>query len=134
MVNKNLLIVVLAIVSCGKDKEMHIDFTDQVIDLAIESSKGKTIQFPELYDTLASVIAKDDFEKVILVDKLKKRGFEVNKWGRGNHPPLSKRILNYELRRNDCKCEVTKLYQITMEDSRYQMIESLRCWNLKMKI
>lgn len=134
MTSKFLSILVLAIVSCGNDKEMDIDFTDQVIDLAIESSRGKTIQFPELYDTLTSVIAKDDFEKAILVNKLKKRGFEVVKWGMGNHPPLSPRIINYELRRNDCKCEVTKIYQITIEDSRYQMVESLRCWNLKMKI
>lgn len=125
--------VVFAFVSCGNDKEMHPDFTDQVLDLAIESSRGKTIQFPDLYDTLTSVIAKEDVEKVVLVDKLKNRGFEVIKWGRGNNSPLSPRIINYEMRRKDCKCEVTKMYQITLEDSRYQMIESLRCWNLKMK-
>lgn len=134
LVSKVMIVAAVCIVfSCNDDKGMKSNFIDQVIDMAIESSQGEPIEFPELYENWTSYMPPDSLEKVTLVEKLKQKGFKVTKWGRGNNPPLSFRVVSFELKRRDCKCEVLKSYNYTQQDSLYQLVERLRCWNLKMK-
>ena len=44
---------------------------------------SQNLEFIDLYPTLDS-IASDSYEKLILVDSLKLRGFKVTNWSRGN--------------------------------------------------
>lgn len=82
---------------------------------------------PDLYDSLANKIPEDKDEKLILVEKLKMKGFKITNWGRGNIPPLGPRIVNVELMSGRCICEVTKTYYSTTVDTLYQMTEGVKC-------
>lgn len=46
----------------------------------LEKPNGNQIEFPEIYDSLAKEIPNDREEKLILVEKLKWRGFKITKW------------------------------------------------------
>lgn len=86
---KNIIILLLFLcISCTeKPKEKSIEFNEKVVGFAIENSNDKFIELPNLYDSLSKeIVAKDEDEKLILVQILKKKGFEVKDWGRGNHP------------------------------------------------
>src|SRR5687767_5490331 len=52
-------------------------FIDQILDLTIETASGESIELPQLYDSLAKNLPEDKDEELILVQKLKRRGFEV---------------------------------------------------------
>ncbi|MFZ6009335.1 MAG: hypothetical protein ACOYXT_03235 [Bacteroidota bacterium] len=121
------IILFIALFSCSGERTPSGDFTDRVLDLTIETSDGEYLQFPKLYDTLTGDIPDDKDEKLLLVERLKAKGFEVVTWGRGNYPPLGVRIISYELKRDDCVCEVNKVYYRTLSDTLYQMVEGISC-------
>ena len=104
MRNLTILVVVLFI-SCSKKQ----DSNDALLDFIMEKQNGKYIEFPELYNQLANKIPDDKNEKLILVEKLKNKGFEVKSYGRGNYPPLGPRIISVKLKSKNCECEVDKI-------------------------
>jgi len=116
--------------SCSeKPKKQSTEFNEKVVDFAIENSNDKFIELPNLYDSLSKeIVAKDENEKLILVQILKKKGFEVKDWGRGNHP-LGARIITTKLRKGNCECEVLKTYYSTddLPKEIYRTTESIRC-------
>lgn len=116
--------------SCNeKPKKQTIEFNEKVVEFAIENSNNKFIELPNLYDSLSKeIVDKDEDEKLILVQILKKKGFEVKDWGRGNHP-LGPRIITLKLRKGNCECEVLKTYYSTDDLHReiYKTTESIRC-------
>jgi hypothetical protein len=103
------------------------DFSDKIIDFAIDNCDDKFIELPDLYDKTAEKIANDENEKLILVEKLKNKGFEVINWGRGNNPPLGPRIIAATLKKSNCECDVIKIYYSTVDESQYQMTEKIKC-------
>jgi hypothetical protein len=122
-----LIPVLLLLASCTSRDESHKDFVDQVLDVTIRTSSDKSVEFPELYDSLAHEIPEDQDEKLILVERLKHRGFDVVSSGRGNFPPLGPRIVAFKLRKGNCTCEVSKKYYATATDTIYQMVEGISC-------
>jgi hypothetical protein len=126
------IIILLSILffSCNeKPKNQLVDFNEKVVDFAIKNSNNKFIELPNLYDSLSKeIVAKDNDEKLILVQILKKKGFEVIDWGRGNHP-LGPRIIVLKLKKDSCECEVQKTYYSTddLPNEIYKTTESIRC-------
>ena len=116
--------------SCNeKPKKQTTEFNEKIVEFAIENSNNKFIELPNLYDSLSKeIVAKDEDEKLILVQILKKKGFEIKDWGRGNHP-LGARIITLKLRKENCECEVLKTYYSTDDLPReiYKTTESIRC-------
>ena len=116
--------------SCNQNsKKQANEFNEKVVELAIENSKDKFIELPNLYDSLSKdIVAKDEDEKLILVQILKKKGFEVKDWGHGNHP-LGPRIIALKLKKENCECEVLKTYYSTddLPGEIYKTTESIRC-------
>lgn len=85
------------------------------------------IEFPALYDELFNGLPDDVNEKLILVEKLKERGFIVSEAGRGNVPPLGPRIVSRTMTKGDCRCEVSKIYYNTIPDSAWTASERIWC-------
>jgi len=126
MKNIFFLILLFLFISCSEKKESKIGFDDKILNLVIENSNGESVEFPELYDKLTDKIADDNQEKLKLVDKLKARGFKVTNWGRGNHP-LGPRIIIITLKKEDCECDVAKIYYSTSSETEYSMAERISC-------
>lgn len=100
---------------------------DRVLDIAISSNDSQMIEFPRLYDDLFDAIPDDAGEKLILVEKLKQRGFELTDQGRGNFPPLGPRIVAATMTKGNCRCEISKIYYDTISDSAWSASERIRC-------
>lgn len=126
MKNILLLVIFLFVISCNEKKTQNDDFYNRILDVVIENSNGKIVEFPEMYDSLVSKIAEDETEKLKLAEILKSRGFTIVNWGRGNHP-LGPRIVVINLKNKDCECEVAKVYYSTSVDSLYQISEKISC-------
>ncbi|WP_291083376.1 hypothetical protein [Flavobacterium sp. BFFFF1] len=127
---KYLMIALLSILSlsCTKSPEKTPqNFAEKIVAFAIENSDDQFIELPELYDSLTKTIPDDKDEKTILVQILKKKGFKITNWGRGNWPPLGARIIQITLKKDDCECTVNKMYYATMDDSLYEMRERIKC-------
>ncbi|MES2545026.1 MAG: hypothetical protein V4548_09090 [Bacteroidota bacterium] len=124
-------IVFLLFISCNENQKINRDFTDQIIDVTIKNSSNETVEFPDLYTKLANSIPDYNNEKLILVEKLKAKGFKVTNSGRGNYPPLGPRIVCVTLQKTDCECEINKIYYSTISDTLYQMAESIKCIKIK---
>ncbi len=79
---KKLLFIIISFVfvSCAEKDVSNPDFKDKIIDLVIKESDGQPIEFPEIYDSLVSDIPEDKDEKLILVEKLKSKGFKIATW------------------------------------------------------
>jgi hypothetical protein len=117
---------------CGSQHQRGQDFIERILDLTTTTvstkyEPGEYVQFTNLYDTLVHSIPEDKDEKLILVERLKKRGFKITNSGRGNFPPLGPRIVMVELTDGSCVCEVSKIYYSTTTDTLYQMAEGINC-------
>nr|WP_315144759.1 hypothetical protein [uncultured Flavobacterium sp.] len=122
-----LLFVPLLFFSCNsKNDEQYKDFNEKIVDFTIKNSDGKFIELPNLYDSLSKNIKDDKTEKLILVQILKKKGFEVINWERGNHP-LGSRIVSLTLKKDSCECEVDKIYY-SDNDSVANVSERIKCY------
>ena len=122
-------LLLFSIISYSQTKKTNSeqDFNDKIVDFAIDNCEDKFIELPDLYEKTTGKIADDENEKLILVDKLKNRGFKVINWGRGNNPPLGPRIIALTLKNGNCDCEVIKIYYSTADESQYQMTEKIKC-------
>jgi hypothetical protein len=125
-------IVSIMLFSCTQSGSINgSDFIDRVLDVAIEARVEESVEFRGLYDHLAENIPEDNEESLILVDRLKLRGFEVKHRGRGNYPPLGPRIVIVEMQKEDCICSVRKIYYATTHDWLYEMAEGISCSDAK---
>jgi hypothetical protein len=125
------LIVSIILFSCNnKPQNQSKDFDEKIVDFAIKTSNGKYIELPNLYDSLSKNIENDKTEKLILVQILKKKGFKVIDWGRGNHP-LGPRIVTLTLKKDSCECEVNKIYYSHYgNDSVDNVSERIKCYKI----
>lgn len=125
-----ILIFSIILFSCDeKLKDQSTDFNEKIVDFTIKNSNDKFIELPNLYDSLSKqIMQKDEDEKLILVQILKKKGFEIINWGRGNHP-LGPRIITLTLKKDNCECEVDKIYYSAdnLPDSIYVTTERIKC-------
>jgi hypothetical protein len=126
MRNISFFIALFMSLSCSEKKVRKSDFVDQVLDLVIKNSNGEPVEFPELYDKLAETIPDDNKEELKLVEKLKAKGFKFINWGRGNHM-LGPRIIIITLKKENCECEVAKIYYSTNSETEYSMTERVSC-------
>ena len=101
-------------------------FIENTIDFVIEHKDNNVIELPFIYDSLVTQIPDDSLESLILAESLKKRGFKVINWDRGNHP-RGPRFVNLTLQKENCICEVTKFYYSTYSDTLYEMAERIAC-------
>lgn len=142
---KKLLLLIITCVACTNNsnvvtnkakkdslvsKMAITDFNEKTLDFLINNKEDKYLEFPDIYDTTANSIPEDADERLVLVEKLKNKGFKIVDWGRGNHPPLGPRIVIYTLKNKDCECEVSKIYYYTTSKSTYTMTERIKCKNI----
>jgi hypothetical protein len=127
-----LAVVFISLSCCSSEDKTKHHFVDKLLDLVTQTSSKEYageeyIQLTNLYDTLAHTLPEDQDEKSILAERLKKKGFKITNWGRGNFPPLGPRIVIIELQKENCTCEVSKIYYATTTDTLYQMAEGINC-------
>ena len=103
------------------------DFVENVVVFMINHKDNRTIELPFIYDSLTSRISEDSDESLILAESLKKKGFKVVKWGRGNYLPRGSRIVSLVLQKGNCICEVDKIYYLTSFDSLFEVAERIKC-------
>ncbi|MDI1255760.1 MAG: hypothetical protein PSV16_06645 [Flavobacterium sp.] len=129
---KYLILVSILFFSCSeKPIKKPENFNEKVVDFVIENADDKFIEISELYDSLTTNIPEDKDEKIILVQILKKKGFKIVNYGRGNFPPLGARIIDVTLKNKNCECVVDKIYYLTISDSLYEMRENIKCKTIR---
>lgn len=103
-------------------KEVKQDFFSL---LMYDICSTQDVEFIDLYPVMDS-IANDEYERIILVDSLKSKGFKVTDWSRGNwmHGP---RFVSLKMNNGHCKCQVDKLYYSTESDHKYKVTERIKC-------
>jgi hypothetical protein len=126
-----LISILLTSFSCrtGADKNSSnvADFIENTIDFVTEHKDNNVLELPSLYDSLATQLPADSAETLLLAESLKKRGFKVINWGRGNFPPRGPRFVSLTLQKKNCFCEVSKIYYSTLYDMRFEMAERISC-------
>lgn len=126
---KSFVIVMICfgiLLSCEHKK--NEDFTDSVISLMLENPKGESVEFPDLYLERVRSIPTENEEKLILVEKLKTRGFTIKNTERGTSPLAGIRFVSVKLSKENCLCEVTKTYHSTEFVSEYKATERIKCY------
>jgi hypothetical protein len=124
-----IIFVSVFLFSCNnKHQNPYKDFNEKIVEFAIENSNGKFIELPNLYDSLSKNILDDKTEKLFIVQTLKKKGFKVISWERGNHP-LGPRIISLTLKKDSCECEVDKIYY-SSADSIDNVSERIKCYKV----
>jgi hypothetical protein len=125
-----MLIFSVILFSCNdKPKNESINFNEKIVNFAIKNSNDKFIELPNLNDSLSKqIVLKEEDEKLILFQILKMKGFKIINWGRGNHP-LGPRFIALTLKKDNCECEVDKIYYSTdsFPDSIYSTTERIKC-------
>lgn len=115
------------------EKPENADFVDELLAVIIERMDSIPVEFPAIYDTLASRIPVDSVEQLIIVKKLEEQGFTIKRWERGNFAK-GPRIVVVELEKEDCHCTVSKRYYTnTISDEYWDMTETISCANVAIK-
>lgn len=86
---------------------------------------AKDLEFIGFYPVLDS-ISSDKYERSVLVNSLKEKGFDITGWGRGNWTE-GPRIVSYEMSNGQCGCKVLKLYYSTDQRTKYRVTERITC-------
>jgi hypothetical protein len=120
-------------VSCKTDKEPDFDndFIDRAISLATKHPEGKYIELPDLYDTPVNYIPENNDENFLITEKLKIRGFKTTGITRNDYQLLGRRVITMTLLKDDCQCEVSKVYYMTSNISEYIRSERIKCETLQ---
>lgn len=128
-----LFLPLLAIFICcdrkpGSDQS-HDDanLTDKVITLAIQTRTGEAIELPQLYPHAVNYIAPDNDQNLILADRLALRGFKKIRSGRVDQQLSGRRTFVVTMAKDDCICEVSKIYYSTANVSQYIVSEGIAC-------
>jgi len=121
----------LAITACKKEipPQYGQDFTDKVIDLVIAAENGQRVSFPDLYPMKATRIPTAEDDRLILADRLALRGFKVTVKHIEDAPLSGRHTLVVEMVRDNCSCEVSKMYASTENVSQYLQTETIACKN-----
>lgn len=82
------------------------------------------MEFTDLYPSIHS-ISDDVHESLQLVQTLKKLGFEIKDWGRGNFQS-GPRIVSFTLQKDSCKIRVDKLYYSTDTVGTFRVTERIK--------
>jgi hypothetical protein len=123
-----VLLIMLILTACSvKSQKERDDFIGEVVDLAAKLKNDEPIELSTLYDSLVSELPVDSLETLVLAEELKRKGFRVVNWGRGNFPPHGVRIVILSLAKDDCYCTVSKMYYSTTQQDLYQIHESISC-------
>ena len=128
---KYLLISFMLLSVFLKAQPSTISSEEKAVDFAIKNCDNKFIELPDLYPAPTKVIPEDKDEKLLLVQILKAKGFKVTNWGRGNNPPLGPRIIDVTLKKDQCQCDVQKIYRFTTIESEYTLSEKIKCSLIK---
>jgi hypothetical protein len=107
-------------------KHMSDGFVEKCLDLVIETKGDDLIEFPHIYDSLATDIPWPSNDTVLLEGMLQERGFKMINYGWGPFPG-GPRLVSRAMQKGDCICEVAKLYKDTQVDGYYEMAESISC-------
>lgn len=122
-----LLLSLVLLVSCKQEKITHLKkFEENIVDFAIEQKNSREIELKDLYDSLTRKIPDDQNEKSIIVQILKRKGFTITNWGRGNFAN-GPRVIIYNLKNKNCECEVAKYYYSTADSATYLRTEAISC-------
>ncbi len=123
------IILIAGYLMCCYEKSSPIrgEFVEQVVDLAVKLKNDQPLELSTLYDSLATMLPADSTEKLILAEELKRKGFKVLDWSRGNFPPHGIRIIVLGLGRDSCYCSVNKMYYSTLRDDLFKIRESISC-------
>jgi hypothetical protein len=115
--------------ACKSDKEpdFNNDFTDRPITIAIKNPEGKYIELPDLYNTPVNYIPENNDENFLIAEKLKIRGFKQTAISRNDFQLLGRRVITMTLLKDDCQCEVSKVYYATSNVSEYIRSERIKC-------
>lgn len=126
------IITIFLLFSCAEKSETYPsnDFGDKVVNFSIQNSNDTYVELPELYDRTKSFIPEDADENVILVEKLIVRGFKVIHTNRTNQQLSGRRIFTQTLLKENCQCEVAKIYYTTANISEYIVSERIKCNNI----
>lgn len=119
----------LLLFSCAEKQESlpAVDFTDKILNVAIEGRDFQFIELPELYDRPATRIPAAPDDHLVLVTRLQDRGFKITKQQESNMQLSGRRILAVTLVKDDCECEVQKTYFYTQNISEFLVSEKIRC-------
>jgi hypothetical protein len=125
-----IIMLVTLFISCSpKEKISSGDFYDQILDVVINTSNGKSIEVSP-YEKATRYIPGDRETEVILADKLKTRGFKETNRQRQDFPLLEKLMLTVTMKKADCECEVSKIYYETAFVGEYSLTERIKCTNV----
>ena len=127
---KAIVIIAFLCLSCSKEQPKIVgshDFPDRLIDFSIEYANSRTLELPDLYEKTAKFIPDDEDENIILVEKLKARGFKVTDREKNNYPLGGVRMVSVKMSGTDCDCEVNKIYHTTAFVSEFAVTESISC-------
>lgn len=131
-----LFAILLASYSCNIDQNANtisgeLPFEEKIIDFLLANCDDKFIELPFIYDKTADKILNDKEESMIMAELLKKRGFVVTEWGRGNYPPRGPRIITLTLANKENECTVQKIYYSTLFEGIYETTERIKCGKLE---
>lgn len=104
-------------------KKVNQTFIDTLMTQICSTENIEIIDLYPILDTIAS----DSFEKIILVDKLKTKGFTVTDWGRGNWQG-GPRIISFKMTDTHCECQIDKLYYSTENKDKFKVTERMKCY------
>lgn len=115
--------------SCKRENEKQQlnskSFVKKTIDFAIANKDNEVMELPGLYDSLSHGLPEKS--RLILAEELEKRGFKNINSGRGNYPPRGPRIVSKTYQKENCICEVSKIYYSTTTEGYYEMSERISC-------
>jgi hypothetical protein len=103
------------------------DFTDKIVNLIIKEQDYQFLEFPQLYFNTVTFIPPIDQEYSILVKRLEERGFKAVSLNQINQQLSGRRIMSVILTKEQCECEVQKIYYSTANISEYIVSERMRC-------
>ena len=126
---KNFVLIFSAsiLLYCCVQKTASADFDQRVLDLLIETRNGRWLELPDLYDKTVIGIAEENAENLILVEKLKQRGYRTSETKRDINGLSGERLITVSMTDGKCPCEVVKIYRPTSFVSQYAVSEKIKC-------
>ena len=114
--------------ACEEKKQLG-DFTDRILDFAIENAEDKFIELPDLYPKTIEM-PSENREAFLLAEKLKNKGFKVKKQTAGSYSVSGIKVVTIVLNKSFCDCEVSKTYYPTPFEGQYKVTEKVRCFDV----
>lgn len=130
-----LFIASLLLFSCAEKTQPNsdADIIDKVITTVMTTKTGETVELPDLYDRTVGNIPQDNDQHVILADRLELRGFKKTASGRRDQQLSGRRMFVVTMQKDDCQCEVSKVFYSTANVSEYFVSERIACQTINTK-